>query len=220
MKEKQYAVLGLGVFGSTIAKTLSQFNCEVIAIDLDMECVQRLADVVTQSIRGDITDINVLRNANVGDCDVAIVAVGSHLEQSIMAVMNLKELGVPIVVAKAKNKVYKQILEKIGADKVVRPEKEMGVVTAKGLLNRNIIEMVDLDDKYSVMEVNVPAHWIGKTMVELDVRNKYGINIMGIRYEDQSLEVNPSPEYKLQQKDHLFIISDLARFNKLGFLEK
>lgn len=220
MKEKQYAVLGLGVFGSTIAKTLSQFNCEVIAIDLDMDCVQRLADVVTQSIRGDITDINVLRNANVGDCDVAIVAVGSHLEQSIMAVMNLKELGVPIVVAKAKNKVYKQILEKIGADKVVRPEKEMGVVTAKGLLNRNIIEMVDLDDKYSVMEVNIPSHWIGKTMSELDVRNRYGINIMGIRYEDQSLEVNPSPEYKLQQKDHLFIISDLARFNKLGFLEK
>lgn len=220
MKEKQYAVLGLGVFGSTIAKTLSKFNCEVIAIDLDMECVQRLADIVTQSVRGDITDINVLRNANVGDCDVAIVAVGSHLEQSIMAVMNLKELGVPIVVAKAKNKTYKQILEKIGADKVVRPEKEMGVVTAKGLLNLNIIDMVDLDDDYSVMEINVPDRWIGQTLREIDVRNRFGVNIMGIRYENNMLDVNPSPEYKLEKDNHLLIISDLSRFNKLDFLGK
>ncbi len=218
--KRQFAVLGLGIFGSTVSKTLSKYNCEVIAIDRNMECVQRMADTVSVAIQGDITDINVLKNAGVGDCDVAIVSTGSHLEESILCVLNLKELGIPYIVAKAKNKSYKQILEKVGADKVVRPEKEMGVETAKGLLNKNIIDMVDIDDEYSIVEVAVPKSWIGKTLVELDVRRRFHVNILGIRHSDNHLKVNPSTTYRFQPNDHLLIMSDSDRFTELDFLEK
>lgn len=217
---RQYAVLGLGIFGSTVSKTLSHFNCEVIAIDKDMECVQRMADIVSVAIQGDIKDINVLRNAGVADCDVAIVSTGSHLEDSILCLMNLKELGVPYIVAKAKNKSYKQILEKVGADRVVRPEKEMGVVIAKSLLNKRIIDMVDIDGEYSIVEVAVPDTWVGRTLAQLDVRNRFKVNILGIRYGDNHLDVTPSASYKLSKYDHLLIISNADLFTKLDFLER
>jgi len=217
---RQYVVLGLGIFGSTVSKTLSKYNCEVIAIDKDFECVQRVADTVSVAIQGDITDINVLKNANVGECDVAIVATGSHLEESILCVMHLKELGVPYVIAKAKNKSYKQILEKVGVDRVIRPEKEMGVQTAKMLLNKHILDTVDIDEEYSIVEVKVPRKWIGKTLVELDVRNKFKVNVLGIRHVDHRLDVTPSATYVLKENDHLLIITEANKFNKLEFLEK
>lgn len=219
-KNTQYAVLGLGIFGSTVSKTLSRYNCEVIAIDKNMECVQRMADIVSVAIQGNITDINVLRNAGVADCDVAVVSTGSHLEESILCVLNLKELGVPYIVAKAKNKSYKQILEKVGADKVVRPEKEMGVETAKGLLDRKIIDMVDIDDEYSIIEVATPTSWIGHTLADLDVRNKFKVNILGIRHNDNRLDVTPSPNYCLTNEDHLLLISTAESFRKIDFLDK
>ena len=217
---RQYVVLGLGIFGSTVSKTLSKYNCEVIAIDKDFDCVQRVADTVSVAIQGDITDINVLKNANVGECDVAIVATGSHLEESILCVMHLKELGVPYVIAKAKNKSYKQILEKVGVDRVIRPEKEMGVQTAKMLLNKHILDTVDIDEEYSIVEVKVPRKWIGKTLVELDVRNKFKVNVLGIRHVDHRLDVTPSAIYILKESDHLLIITEANKFNKLEFLEK
>ena len=217
---RQYVVLGLGIFGSTVSKTLSKYNCEVIAIDKDFDCVQRVADTVSVAIQGDITDINVLKNANVGECDVAIVATGSHLEESILCVMHLKELGVPYVIAKAKNKSYKQILEKVGVDRVIRPEKEMGVQTAKMLLNKHILDTVDIDEEYSIVEVKVPRKWIGKTLVELDVRNKFKVNVLGIRHVDHRLDVTPSATYVLKESDHLLIITEANKFNKLEFLEK
>lgn len=133
---KQYVILGLGIFGSTIAKTLSQYNHEVIAIDKDLACVDRVSDFVTQAIQADFTDIDQLRAIGIQDCDAAVVATGSHLEESIMGVMNLRELGIPFIMAKAKNKKYMQILQKIGADYVVRPEKEMGERVAKKLVSR------------------------------------------------------------------------------------
>ncbi len=219
-KEMQYAVLGLGIFGSTVAKTLNHYDCEVTAIDKDMECVERLADSVTQSIQGDITDITLLRNAGIAECDYAIVAVGSNLEQSILCVLALKELGVKTIIAKAKNKTYARILLQIGANKVVRPEREMGMMVAKGLLNRKIIDMVDLDDKYSIMEINVPKQWVNKTLPELNVRKKFGVNILGIRDNNGNLEVTPSTSYKLLSTDNLLIIAEESRINKLEFLDQ
>ncbi|MGN1343967.1 MAG: potassium channel family protein, partial [Traorella sp.] len=167
--KRQYAILGLGIFGSTVAKTLSRYNCDVIAIDRDMECVQRVAEYAHIAIQGDITDIDVLKDAGVGDCDVAVIATGSHLEESLLCIIQLKELGIPVIVAKAKNKMHKQILEKMGVDKVVRPEKEMGAQLAKTLLSRHIIDSKDIDDEYTIIEVAVPKNWVGKTLLELDV---------------------------------------------------
>lgn len=219
-EHKQYAVLGLGIFGSTIAKTLSDANCEVIAIDKDIESVQRLADTVTSAVKGDITDIDVLRNAGVGECDIAVVAVGSHLEESIMAVFNVREIGVPFVVAKAKNKRYMEILKKVGAHKVVRPEKEMGVVTAKSLLNDNIIERIAFDNDYSVVEINTPDVWINKTLIDLNLRDQYGINILGIRRPDEKMNVTPSPDYILAKDDHIVLIAESENLEKLNILFK
>lgn len=220
-KDRQYAVLGLGIFGSTVAKTLSKYNCEVIALDNDIKCVERMADIVTTAIQGDITDIQQLRAAGVQDCDVAIVSMGSHLEESVMAIINLKELGVPYIVAKAKNKRYMQIFMELGANKVVRPEKEMGEQVAKGVLGKKIIDIVDLDNEYSVVEIPAPASWIGKSLIELDLRREYGINVIGIRAGQQyHMTISPDPEYRIEEQDHIVMISDISQLDRMDFLDE
>lgn len=216
-----YAILGLGIFGSTIAKQLSQFNYEVIAIDRDITCVERLSDIVTQAVRADFTDIEQLRAIGVQDCDYAVVATGSHLEESIMAVMNLKELGVPYVLAKAKNKKYMEILTKIGADRIVRPEKEMGERIAKRLISQNIMDIIDLDDEYSIIEILAPEKWVGKTFKELDLRNKFGINVLGIRKNPKDhLSISPAADYVIDPNDCLLVIADNTLFSKFEDIGK
>ena len=145
--EKQFVVLGLGIFGSTLVKTLSQFGREVIAIDKDSENVQRVSEFATKAVIGDVTDIQFLTDLGLDDIDVGIVAIGDRLEDSILATMNLKELGVPYVIVKAKNKRFKVVLERIGADHVVRPEKEMGEKIARTLLRKNIKDLIELDEE-------------------------------------------------------------------------
>ena len=164
--EKQFVVLGLGIFGSTLVKTLSQYGREVIAIDKNPENVQRVADFATKAVIGDVTDFQFLSDLGLDDMDVGIVAIGDRLEDSILATMNLKELGVPYVIVKAKNKRFKVVLEKIGADYVVRPEKEMGEKVARTLLRKNIKDLIELDHFIStlsnVYRVEIlPYHTLG-----------------------------------------------------------
>lgn len=162
--EKQFVVLGLGIFGSTLVKTLSQYGREVIAIDKNPENVQRVADFATKAVIGDVTDFQFLSDLGLDDMDVGIVAIGDRLEDSILATMNLKELGVPYVIVKAKNKRFKVVLEKIGADYVVRPEKEMGEKVARTLLRKNIKDLIELDEENCIVEMKVPQAWVGKTL--------------------------------------------------------
>ncbi len=221
MKKKTYAVLGLGIFGSTVAKTLSEYNCDVIALDNDISCVDRVSEIVTQAVLADFTDIEQLRAIGVGDCDVAIVAAGARLEESIMAIMNLRELGVPYILAKAKNKTYREILLKIGADKVVRPEKEMGERVAKQLLSRNVVDMIDIDDNYSIVEMHPPTKWVGKSLKDLELRSNYGINVLGIRKaQGARLSISPQADYVIEETDQLLVIADTAVFEKYEYLGK
>jgi len=207
--KKQYAVLGLGIFGSTVAKTLSQYDCEVLALDIDIKCVNRMADLVTQAMQCDITDIDQLRTSGVSDCDVAIVGMGNHLEETVLAIINLKELGVPYVVAKAKNKRYMQIFTTVGADRIVRPEKEMGKQIAKSLLSNNIVEMLDIDNEFSLVEIEAPCSWVGKSLRELDARRRYGVNVLGIRgIADRKLSLTTDADYIIDACDHLVMIAD------------
>ena len=216
---KQYVILGLGIFGSTIAKTLSGYNHEVIAIDKDLACVDRVSEFVTQAIQADFTDIDQLRAIGIQDCDAAVVATGSHLEESIMGVMNLRELGIPFIMAKAKNKKYMQILQKIGADYVVRPEKEMGERVAKKLVSRNIIDLIDIDDDYSIVEIAAPSKWVGKTLKALELRTNYGINVLGIRkHPNEHLSISPDAFYTIEQDDQLLVIADNKIFHKFESL--
>lgn len=221
MKQKIYAVLGLGIFGSTIAKTLSEFNYDVIALDKEISCVDRASEFVTEAVQVDFTDIEQLRAIGVGDVDVAVVATGARLEESIMAIMNLRELGVPYILAKAKNKTYREILLKIGADKVVRPEKEMGERVAKQLLSRNVVDMIDIDDNYSIVEMIPPRKWVGNNLKTLDLRNSYGINVLGIRKaQGARLSISPGPDYVIEETDQLLVIADTAVFERFEYLGK
>ena len=218
---KSYVVLGLGIFGSTIAKKLSSYNYEVIAIDKDLSCVDRISDDVTQAIRADFTDIEQLRQIGVGDCDVAVVATGSHLEESIMGVMNLKELGVPYVVAKAKNKKFKDILVKIGADRIIRPEKEMGARVAKQLVSNDIVDLIDIDEDYSIIEIKCPTKWVGHSLKELNLRAVFGINVLGIRKNPlEHLSISPDANYLLEGSDQLLVIADTKLFDKIDAINK
>ena len=221
MKQKTYAILGLGIFGSTIAKTLSEYHCEVIGIDMDMSCVERVSEFATQAVQADFTDIDQLRELGVQDVDVAVIAAGSRLESSILAVLHLKELGVPYIVAKAKNKIYMHILLKIGADKVVRPEKEMGERVAKTLLSRNVVDMIDIDDDYSIMELAAPKDWVGSALKNLDVRNKFGLNILGVRSGNHAkLNFNINGDYIVKSEDQLLVIVEANKFEAMEYQGK
>lgn len=221
MKQKTYAILGLGIFGSTIAKTLSEYHCEVIGIDTDLSCVERVAEFVTQAVQADFTDIEQLRELGIQDVDVAVVATGSQLESAIMAVLHLKELGVPFIVAKAKNKLYMQILLKVGADKVIRPEKEMGERVAKTLLSRNVVDMIDIDEDYSIMELAAPKDWVGYALKNLDVRNKFGLNILGVRNgEEAKLNFSITGDYVVKTNDQLLVIVEANKFEAMEYQGK
>ena len=217
--KKTFCVLGLGIFGSTLAKKIHSHNFEVIAIDRDMACVDRLKEDVNVCIKADFTDIEQLRSIGVQDCDVAIVATGSLLEESVLGVMNLKELGVPYVLAKAKNKTFMHILYKVGADKVVRPEKEMGEKLANTLISENIIDLIEIDKEYSIIEIKAYKDWINKSLLELDLRNNHGINVLGIRKKpNEHLSISPSANYIIEDSDILLIIAENSMFTKLSEL--
>lgn len=204
-----------------MAKTLSEYGYDVIGIDTDISCVDRVSDFVTQAVQADFTDLDQLRSIGVEDVDVAVIATGSKLEASVMAVLHLKELGVPFILAKAKNKVYMQILLKVGADRVVRPEKEMGERVAKSLMSQNIIDMVDIDEDYSMMELSAPHDWVGKTLFKLDLRAKFGVNVLGVRETSNSkLNFGITADYTIHEDDTLLVIVDNDKFEELEYQGK
>lgn len=218
---KTYAVLGLGIFGSTIAKELSKYHQDVIAIDKDMTCVERISEYVSNSVCCDFTDLEQLKAAGVEDVDAAVIATGSHLEESVLAIMNLKELNIPYIMAKAKNRKYAEILKKIGADRVITPEKEMGYRMAKSLLITNIIDVVDLDSEYSVIEIKAPKSWVGKNLITLNLRNRLSINVLGIRpIANEHLDMSPDPSRPIDENDQLLIVVKKEIFAKSDELER
>lgn len=219
MKNKQYVVLGLGIFGSTITKTLSQFGCEVLAIDKDSECVQRISEYATKAVVGDFTDKQFLIDLGIEEFDVGIVATGTHLEECLLGALNLKELGIPFIIAKAKNKRYKSILEKIGVDRIVRPEKEMGERVARSILRKNITDLIEIDENYSIVEMKVPVAWVGRSLTQLNLRRIYGINILGKRdMTSHKLELSVDPQYNIQMDDHFLMIAETSKIERFDYL--
>ena len=217
--EKQFVVVGLGIFGSTLVKTLSQFGREVIAIDKDSENVQRVSEFATKAVIGDVTDIQFLTDLGLDDIDVGIVAIGDRLEDSILATMNLKELGVPYVIVKAKNKRFKVVLERIGADHVVRPEKEMGEKIARTLLRKNIKDLIELDEENCIVEMKVPQSWIGKSLSQLDLRKLYSINVLGKRDpKTHKLEVPVDPSAPIEMNDTFLVLGQTDKIEKYDYL--
>ena len=221
MEKKQYAVLGLGRFGASVAKTLAQYDCDVIALDIDMESVENVSRTIEQTACVDFTNFGQLKELGVGECDVAIIASSNHLEDTIIALMNVKDLGVPYVIVKAKSRRHKEILLKMGADEVVLPEREMGQRIAKNLISGDLVDLISVDNDYSVVEMNVPKPWIGKNILELDLRKRYGINVIGLREERfSSLIINMDISKPLHDKQRIVMVVENHILDDHDFFSK
>lgn len=192
MKGKSFAVIGLGQFGMTLAITLAEGDCDVLAIDDKEENIQEIAEKVTYAVKADVREPGVLKTLGVQDVDVAIIAVSENMEASITATMQSKDLGVPFVMAKAMTSLQGRILSKIGADEVIYPEKAMGLRVAKNLMSSGFLDVFELSSNFSMVEFLIPKEWEGKTLKSLGIREKYKINIIGIKINDEvKVDLNP-----------------------------
>ena len=215
---KQYIVIGCGRFGSSLATTMSLLGHQVMAIDKSEELIQNLSDKVTHAAV-DVTDEYALRSLGLGNFDVAIIAIGSDIRASIMATLIAKEMGVEQVVCKAKDELQAKVLYKIGADRVVFPERDMGIRVAHNLVSDNILDHIELDPEYSIMEIVTPNKWVGKTLIELDLRAKYEITILAVKSGDK-INVIPSPQEQLQEKSILVVIGKNSNISTIITKEK
>lgn len=204
---KSYVVIGLGRFGSEVARQLYECGCEVLAVDLRSELVQQISPDVTHAAVGDNRDKEVLRMLGVGEFDCAVVAIGDDLAASVLITMNLKELGVPYLVCKAHDDVHRRVLEKLGADRVVIPEQENAARLAKGLSSPNLLDYIELSDEYSIVELPAPASWIGKTLKELNVRAKLGVNILAVR-RGGKMDISPAADFSFESEDIVVVLGD------------
>lgn len=213
---KTFVVIGLGRFGTAVATELCELGHEVLAIDEMEEHVQQVADRVTHAVTGDARDPSVLRALGVRNYDCAIVAVGDDVGNSALITLNLKELGVKKVICKAKSHVHRKVLEKIGADRVVFPEHEMGVKLAQGLSSSNVLNFIELSDDFGIVELEVPKSWQGQSIKALDVRAKYHVNIIAVRKGVQgSLDVAPGGDYVLEARDVVVTLGRNDDINRL-----
>ena len=193
MKNKSYAVIGLGQFGMTVALTLAEANCDVLAIDDKDDNVQDIAEKVSYAVKADVRDPGILESLGVQNVDVAVIAVAENMEASITATMQVKELGVPFVMAKAMTSLHGRILEKIGADKVIYPEQSMGLRVARNLMSGGYLDVFELSAEFSMAEFSMPVSWSGKNLVDLNVRERFHINIIGIKQgENVTVDLDPS----------------------------
>lgn len=213
MKEKSYAVIGLGLFGMAVATTLAEANCDVLAIDDNEENVQDIAQKVTYAVKADVREPGILKILGLQNVDVAVIAVAENMEASIVATMQAKELGVPFVMAKAMNELHGKILEKIGADKVISPEKSMGVRVARNLLSSGFVDMFELSSEFSMAEFRIPKEWIGRTLRELKIREKYNINLIAVK-QGENVNVNFGPEESLPSDCTLIAVGKNCDLNR------
>lgn len=212
--KKIYAVFGLGRYGSAVAGELVNNGVEVIAVDIDERIVSAAADKFPICKCADITDPEVIRQLGISNVDVVIIAMASNLEASVMAVTLCKEAGVKTVIAKCANQMHQKILTRVGADKVVFPEDESGIRLAKNLLSSGFIDMLSLSKDVSIVEIDVRDEWVGKNLIELNLRKKYGFNIAAIK-KGGNVSVNINPEQVLDGETTLIVIANTARLGKL-----
>lgn len=216
MKAKQCLVVGLGRFGSAVATTLYELGHEVVAIDHDEENVERIMNRVTHAAIVDATDERGMRSIGVGDFDVVVIAIGTDVQANILATMNAKSLGAPYVVSKAIDEMASRVLERIGADLVVRPEHDMGLRLARQISNPNVMETLDLGGDHAIVELEANERLHG-TLMDLNMTGRFGVQVIAIGRRGQ-LEVSPRAESLVQPHDKLVVIGtghaieDLRRY--------
>ncbi|KQL48641.1 potassium channel family protein [Brevibacillus choshinensis] len=213
---KQFAIIGMGRFGSSVARTLYEMDYEVMGIDENEERINENIQFVTHAVAADSTDERALKEIGIRNFDVVVVAIGVDIQASILTVLTLKELGVKKIVAKAQNERHGQVLYKVGADRVVFPERDMGVRVAHNLISANVLDFIELADDYSVAEVVVSSKFVGKNLRQLDIRKNYEVNVIAIKSGDK-FNIAPSPDEVIQYGDVLVVIGnnkDLKAFEE------
>ncbi len=213
-KQTQFLVLGLGRFGQSVARSLYEMGRDVLAVDNDPAVIEAITPYVTQAVEADVTDENALAALGVGDFDAAVVSTGDE-RSSILVVVLLKELGVKTVLAKASDDLHARVLKKVGADRVIFPERETGRRVAKSLISPNVMDLMQLSNDYQIVELGLPEQWDGHTIGSLDVRKRYGLNIVAVR-RSESFLVSPAADTTLLAGDILLVLGRLEDIEKLS----
>lgn len=204
---KSYLVIGLGRFGSEVARKLCGLGCEVLAMDIHSDLVQQISADVTHAVVGDGQDKEVLRALGAGSFDCAIIAIGDDLASSVLTAMNLQELNVPHIVCKAHDETHRRVLEKLGVHRVVIPEYEYAGKLARSLSSHNVLDYIELSAEYGILEVPAPKTWVGKTILELNIRAKLGVNIIAVE-SGKTTNVSPTADYRIQAGDIMVVLGD------------
>lgn len=205
MRSKSFLVFGLGRFGSSLARSLCEQGQQVMAVDTNEENVQNIAPYVTEALQLDATDEAALATLDVSGFDGAVVSIGENVRDSILICVLLKEMGIPHLIAKANDELHAKVLRKIGVDRVVFPERDMGERVAKSIVTPGVLDLMQLDDDFQIVEIRTPERWAGDTLIGLNVRRKYGISILAV-HRNGSYMVSPSADLQLEADDTLLVI--------------
>ena len=212
---KSYVVIGLGRFGTELATRLYACGEEVMVIDTNELLIDKIADRVTRAVTADARDVDVLRKLGVGNFDYAVVAVGTDLGTSALITMNLKSLNVPFILCKAQDETYRAILEKLGANKVIIPEWEMADKLALGLTHAGVMEYIELSQEYGIVEIKPGPDWAGKTIRELELRTRYGMNVIAVRVDEDTIQIPPDIDTPIPEDAGMVMLGSYAMFERL-----
>ncbi|MBM7625011.1 potassium channel family protein [Sporohalobacter salinus] len=212
---RQFIVVGLGRFGTSVATSLAEEGYDVLAIDREEDPIQDITDKVTHAVQADATDEDSLKTLGISNFDIAVVSIGDDIQSSLLATLILKELGVEYVVVKAQDQLHGKVLNKIGADKIVYPERDMGVRVAYNLVTTNVLDYIELSQDYSIIEVLATEELTGKTLKELELRAKFGINVIAIKKGEGEINVTPKANDMIEVEDILVVMGQEKGLDKL-----
>ena len=219
MNKKHIVVFGLDSFGMSAVKQLSKYNCEILAIDKNMDRVEIADEYATYAMQINMQDIDDFEELSLNSYDVAVITF-SNIETSILTALVCKENKIPMVVAKANDETHKKILTKMEVDRIILPEEDAGVKLAKSIMDKSLIEMIDLSDEYSIVELKAQDKWSNKALDEIDLRNTYGLNVLCIKNKEKDIVISPMPTHIIENGDVLIGIAHNEKFNKKRSLEE
>lgn len=215
---KQYLVIGAGHFGSSVAATLYELGHDVTMVDIDAALVQQMGKSVTRAVQADATSDVALNSLGIKEFDVVVVAIGREIQSSILVCIMLIEMGARYIVAKAQSELHGKVLSKIGVNRVVFPERDMGQKLAHSLSAFNIVDLIELSSNSSVVEVAAPAEMVGCSLQELNLRARFGINVIALRDKEGKTNISPGAEDKISEDDLIVAVGDIKALKKMGWI--